>query len=60
MCCYNNVVDTPATYIRLGFLLISIPNLLLLFTMFVLFVAALLLPFPGRDAPPSRERSGRG
>ncbi len=50
-------MNTPATYLHWTFVLISIPNLLLIVGMLVLFVAALLIPFPfGReptdDEPP--------
>jgi len=40
-------MDTPATYFQLGFILISVPNLLVIMGMVVLFIAALVAPFPG-------------
>jgi hypothetical protein len=40
-------MDTPATYVQLGFLVISIPNLLVIVGMVTLFIAALVAPFPG-------------
>ena len=40
-------MDTPAGYLHWGFILISIPNLLVIALMFVLFVIALLVPLPG-------------
>ena len=40
-------MDTPATYVQLGFLVISVPNLLVILGMIAIFVAALLAPFPG-------------
>jgi len=40
-------MDQPAGYLHWGFILISYPNLILIGIMIVLFVAALLLPFPG-------------
>jgi hypothetical protein len=40
-------MDAPATYIQVGFLLISVPNGLLIAGLIVLFIAALLAPFPG-------------
>jgi hypothetical protein len=46
-------VDQPASYFHWGFILISYPNLILIGIMVVLFVAALLVPFPGH---PSSER----
>jgi hypothetical protein len=39
-------VDTPATYFHWGFILISIPNLLVIGGMIVLFAIALVAPFP--------------
>jgi len=39
-------LDTPATYLHLGFIVISLPNLLLIAGMVLLFVVALILPFP--------------
>ncbi|MHB1526375.1 MAG: hypothetical protein ACYDEA_03745 [Candidatus Dormibacteria bacterium] len=41
-------MNQPAPYLHWGFILISFPNLGLIVFMIVLFVAALLLPFPGR------------
>ena len=43
-------MDTPASYVQFGFLLISLPNLLVIIGMFVLFIAALVAPFPGHRA----------
>ena len=42
-------MDTPAGYLHWGFILISIPNLLVIALMFVLFVIALLVPLPGEN-----------
>jgi hypothetical protein len=39
-------LDTPATYLDWNFILISIPNLLMIAGMIVIFVIALLAPFP--------------
>lgn len=39
-------MDNPASYLNWGFLQISIPNLVLIGIMVVLFVAALVAPFP--------------
>ena len=39
-------MDTPATYFHWGFILISIPNLLVIGGMIVLFAIALVVPFP--------------
>ena len=39
-------MDAPAPYVHWGFILISLPNLVLIGVMLLLFVAALLAPFP--------------
>jgi hypothetical protein len=39
-------MDTPATYLHWGFILISVPNLLVIVGMIVLFAIALIVPFP--------------
>jgi len=39
-------MDTPTTYVHWGFILISIPNLLVIAGMVVLFAIALVVPFP--------------
>ncbi|HVA85993.1 MAG TPA: hypothetical protein VNF73_06700 [Candidatus Saccharimonadales bacterium] len=46
-------MDNPATYVQLGFLVISVPNLLVILGMLALFVAALVTPFPGRHRFPA-------
>lgn len=48
-------MDSPAGYLHLGFIVISWPNLALIVAMVLLFVLALLLPFPGERGP----RGGR-
>jgi len=39
-------MDSPTTYFHLGFILISVPNLLVIVGMIVLFAVALVAPFP--------------
>ncbi len=51
-------MDTPATYLQFGFVLISIPNLALIIGMIAVFVIALLAPFPHDGGQSDRE--GRG
>jgi len=41
-------VNQPAPYIHWAFILISLPNLVLILVMLALFALALILPFPGR------------
>lgn len=40
-------VNAPAHYFHWGFILISTANLLVILLMVAVFVAAILLPFPG-------------
>ena len=42
-------MDSPATYLHWGFILISVPNLLVIVAMIVLFAIALVAPFPQHD-----------
>jgi len=42
-------MNSPATYLHWGFILISIPNLLVIGGMVVLFGIALVAPFPHGD-----------
>lgn len=39
-------MDSPTTYFHWGFILISMPNFLVIVAMIVLFAAALIAPFP--------------
>ena len=39
-------MDSPAPYFHWGFILISLPNLILILAMLLVFAAALLAPFP--------------
>ncbi len=50
-------VDSPTTYLQVGFVLISLANLAVLAAMLVLFVLALFVPFIGHT--PSSEESRR-
>jgi hypothetical protein len=48
-------MDSPATYLHWGFILISVPNLLVIAGMLVLFAVALVAPFPhGSEAEDGR------
>jgi quinol-cytochrome oxidoreductase complex cytochrome b subunit len=52
-------VEAPATYLQFGFISISVPNLLVLTGIVILFVVALLAPFPkhrAMEAEPVTER----
>ncbi|MGZ6526607.1 MAG: hypothetical protein ACXVES_05380 [Actinomycetota bacterium] len=42
-------MDKPAHYIHWGWFQISLPNLLVIILMFVVFVLALVIPFVRRD-----------
>ena len=50
-------MDQPAGYLHRGFILISYPNLILIGIMVVLFVAALLRPFPGHTSGEKGKKS---
>jgi hypothetical protein len=39
-------LDAPATYLNWNFILISIPNVIMIVGMVVIFIVALIAPFP--------------
>ncbi len=41
-------LSSPAVYLHLGVILISIPNLVVIALMVLVFVLAIVLPMPGR------------
>jgi hypothetical protein len=49
-------MDAPAPYFHWGFVQISLPNLVVIGVMLLLFVLALVLPFPGHAD--SNDRDG--
>ncbi|MDQ6898652.1 MAG: hypothetical protein M3072_03960 [Candidatus Dormibacteraeota bacterium] len=49
-------MDSPATYLHWGFILISAPNAALILGMIVLFIIALLAPFPGHAGRSDEEK----
>ncbi len=51
-------MDSPATYLNFWFISISVPNLLLILGLIVVFVAALLAPFPRHGVPIRRSEVG--
>jgi len=47
------MTDSPATFLQWGVLQISLPNLIVLIVMVILFVLAVTVPFPhSADAAP--------
>ena len=44
-------MDGPAPYFHWGFVQISLPNLVVIGVMVLLFVLALIMPFPGHADP---------
>lgn len=48
-------MDNPTGYLHLGFIVISLPNLALIGAMVLLFIIALIAPFPRRGG----RRGGR-
>lgn len=51
-------MDMPASYVHWGFILISLPNLVLIAVMLGLFVLGLVVPFP-RHVRPDPEESAQ-
>lgn len=49
-------MDNPAPYYHWGFIEISLPNLIVIGLMIVIFILALLLPFPGHRRGPGGRR----
>jgi hypothetical protein len=47
-------MNEPAPYFHWGFILISLPNLVLIGVMVLIFIAALLAPFPGHSRKEER------
>lgn len=45
-----NLNTNPGTYVHWGFIQISASNLIIIGVMILMFVAAILLPFPGHRA----------
>jgi hypothetical protein len=48
-------LDSPATYLNWNFILISVPNVLMIIGMVGIFIVALLAPFPGHGEPADPE-----
>jgi len=51
-------VDSPASYLEWGFVQISIPNLLVVVGMVVVFLLAVVAPFPHRGGEIGPESQG--
>ncbi|MDA8201447.1 MAG: hypothetical protein M0Z49_01530 [Chloroflexi bacterium] len=51
-------MDAPAQYLSWNFILISVPNILVILGMTVVFVVALFAPFP-HDEPGEKGPGGR-
>lgn len=50
-------MDAPATYLSWNFILISIPNVLMILGMIAIFVVALIAPFPSHSEAVDPEES---
>jgi large-conductance mechanosensitive channel len=48
-------MDAPAPYIHWGFILISLPNFVLICVMVLIFVLALVAPFPSHGPKEPRD-----
>ena len=57
--CGGGSMDAPAPYFQWGFIQISLPNLVVIGVMLVLFVLALVLPFPGHGAAHDKDTRPR-
>ena len=51
-------MDAPATYLHFGFILLSIPNLIILGIMIGVFLLALFAPFPGHGGSKRSDADG--
>ncbi|HVB77363.1 MAG TPA: hypothetical protein VNI34_06125 [Candidatus Nitrosotalea sp.] len=49
-------MDAPTTYLHWGFILISLPNLIVMGLMIVIFAIALVAPFPHSDKADNGDR----
>lgn len=49
-------MDAPAPYIHWGFILISLPNFILICVMVLLFALALIAPFPSHRPKEPHDR----
>lgn len=47
-------MNEPAPYFQWGFILISLPNLVLIGVMVLIFIVALIAPFPGHSRSEER------
>lgn len=52
----DRLMDTPAAYFHWGFILLSVPNLLVIAGMIVLFAIALFIPL-GHEEPDDGEEN---
>jgi len=53
------VAEGPGKYIHWGVIQISMANLIIIGVMILLFILALVVPFPSHDEPPDEEGEGR-
>jgi hypothetical protein len=53
------VAEGPGKYIHWGVIQISVANLAIICVMVLLFVLALVIPFPSHDEPSDEEGHGR-
>jgi len=49
-------LNSPATYLQWGVIVISLPNLAVIVAMIIVFVLAVLLPLPGRTTKEETDR----
>jgi hypothetical protein len=51
-------MDAPANYVQFAFIVISVPNLLVIIGMVAVFILALVAPFPGHHATDPEDDDG--
>jgi hypothetical protein len=54
---FASFMNHPATYLKTGWLQISVTNLIVICLMLLIFFLAIIIPFPGSDKP--SQKSGK-
>jgi hypothetical protein len=56
---FSHFMNHPATYLKWGWVQISVTNLIVILLMFAIFLAAVLIPFPiHQDGHEKKENKG--
>lgn len=51
----SNFMNHPATYLKAGWIQISVSNLIVIFLMFTIFFLAIVIPFPTKHSDKSEK-----